>query len=95
MRQELQKIPSYDHYPLPRDLTINPLKDFVPQLLQLFISRLMYLNAFNDITIISDECETVRRRMLSVRECLIFCSKIDQVIPPAHRGLAFQLEFEA
>ena len=93
LRNNISEISKTKYYPTVDEVKLEFSKKYVPFNLQLFISWLISEEAFLHATDILDLDVVNQNRMLTLSECIIFCSnsKKSNRIPPFHFGLTLQL----
>ncbi|XP_033109669.1 uncharacterized protein LOC117110927 [Anneissia japonica] len=96
LRNDIEKIEPTIYYPSAHEINIDTSAAFLPKRLQRFIQCLCDKTAFNSSDIDHVSSEDVKRRYISLAECIVYCSRRgkSQVIPPFHIGLMTQLQHE-
>ena len=77
-------------YPSAADVSLKSSLDFVPEILKLFITWLIDLDAFQHASDVGKM--KTNRRSLTIAESIIFCSR--KILTPLHLGLATYLHHE-
>ena len=92
LREAIQAIPNTNEYPGSNEVSLHSSEKFVPKPLAVAMKWLLSTNAFNSADPDYHTSDNIKRKYLSLAECVIFCGR--KVATPLHHGLAVQLHHE-
>lgn len=96
LRSEIVRIPATAEYPATNGVDLELLETFVPSSLKKVLQWLFDKYAFNALDPDYESTDQIKRRYITLAECLIYCCHQgrNQVIPPFHVGFMAQLHHD-
>ena len=96
LRKDIEKLHITSEYPNIHEVTLEYSKAFVPESLQKVLQWLLDKHAFDCADRDYRSSEDIRRKYITLAECIIYCSRHGKtnVLPPFHVGFMAQLHHE-
>ena len=96
LRSEIDRIPATANYPATNGVDLELSEAFVPSSLKKVSQWLFDKCAFNSLDPDYESTDQIKRRYITLAECLIYCCRRgkNQVIPPFHVGFMAQLHHD-
>lgn len=96
LRSEIDRIPATADYPATNGVDLEVSEAFVPSSMKKVLQWLFDKYAFNSLDPDYESTDQIKRRYVTLAECLIYCCRRgkNQVIPPFHVGFMTQLHHD-